>query len=368
MFPGKAATGSSIKLGLIVSEGGPTISQPEARETVEAAIEYANENLGGIAGHKIELVTCKNKEDSASGLACANQMVQAGVVGVITPSTSTGSVMVPIIAKAGIAYMVPTAASPGEYTTPNSFNLSSGLPGYYYAAANYAAKEGLKSLTMYLVDAGTYVATTKAIAQPLFDKAGVKLNVVAIPLGTPDATAQVTAGLRDNPGAAYILGDEHTCLVALKGLDAVGSSVQRWMGINCMKPDVQKAVGPNAYKDGVTILTNVDPATATDDDSHLFRAIMQKYAPTAPTNGTAASAFQVALGFLRATEGVGDSVMAATVLNAIKTATNVPLPLGDGLTFTCNGMAYPSLPAICSSGALVGHITDGKITSYDVVR
>jgi branched-chain amino acid transport system substrate-binding protein len=361
------ATLSPVKLGLLVDEGGASISQPEGREAVEAVIEYANDELGGLGGHVIELVTCKTAVDPASALACATELVQAGVVAVITPSQGQGAVVAPAITGAGIAYMVPTAGTAEEYTLPNAFNLTGGLNGYYSAAAQYAAQTGIESLTMFLVDVGSFVASTEAIATPYFEEAGVELSVVAIPQGTPDATAQVSAGVLDSPDALYILGDENSCLAVLKAFDAIGAEGQRWMGINCLSDTVQAAVDPGNFTDARTVVASVDGDHPTDPDAALYREIMDEYRPDASRSGTSTVGFQVALAFLRATEGIGEDVTAESVLAAIRSATNVPLPLGHGLTFTCDSSVNPELPAICGTGALIERIEGGVITDVEAI-
>src|SRR6478735_9729586 len=75
-LPVQPATGAPVKIGLITLEGGPMVSIPEIRVGAEAAVRYVNENAGGLAGHPIELITCKEFEDTASAASCANQMVE----------------------------------------------------------------------------------------------------------------------------------------------------------------------------------------------------------------------------------------------------------------------------------------------------
>ncbi len=57
-LPSNPATGDPIKIGFIASEGG-AVQMPMLRTSGEAAAKYLNENGGGIGGHKIELVVCK---------------------------------------------------------------------------------------------------------------------------------------------------------------------------------------------------------------------------------------------------------------------------------------------------------------------
>ena len=367
-FPGKQATLSTVKVGFIYPDGGAVVSEPEAQSAALATVEYANENLGGLAGHKIELDVCKEKEDPASALACANQMVQDGVVAVLSPGTAQGSVIVPPITKANIAYMTPNATAAAEFTTKNAFQLTSGIPGQVAVAAKYAKQLGYKAMTIYVVDAGTLVATIAATAQPYFAAAGVKVNTVGIPPGTPDVTAQVTAGLAGKPDAVWIVADANTTIAVLKGLDAIGSKVQRWYLQGIIRDSVLKAVNPDNFKKALSIAGNVSGETSTDPDAVLYRAIMAKYQPKAIISGVAPSAYVVVTAFLNATTALTSDVTAATVLAAIFAAKDVPLPLGHGLTFTCDGKASPGAQSICGHGALIQHIENSKITTNELIQ
>src|ERR1700756_623684 len=61
-----AATGTPVRVGLINDEGGTASSWPEIRIGAQAAIEYANQYLGGIAGRPVQLDTCESRGTPAS--------------------------------------------------------------------------------------------------------------------------------------------------------------------------------------------------------------------------------------------------------------------------------------------------------------
>jgi len=52
------------------------VSIPEIGDAAEATAKYANDYLGGVGGHPIQIVRCADKADGASATACANQFVQ----------------------------------------------------------------------------------------------------------------------------------------------------------------------------------------------------------------------------------------------------------------------------------------------------
>lgn len=350
-FAGKAATGSEIKIGIIVPEGGATISEPEARVAAQAAIDYANENLGGIGGHKITPVICKNAEDPASSTDCANQMVEQKVAGVVVLDTANGTAMAPIITKAGIAYTSYQGASPEELTGNPSFLWTGGFPGVLVGMAKYAASNQMKSLTLFVTDAPAVVGGAKAFGAPAFKAAGVKLNVVPIPPGTPDATPQVSAGVKDKPGAVGIVGDATMCTSTLKALGTVGYQGDKLAITQCLDPSVQQAAG-DVLK-GTKIMGTAD-GSSNDPEAKVYRAVMAKYAPKGATlTGAAQTGFQSMLGFIRGAASATDAT-APAVVAALKSAKDVVLPLGHGATFTCDGKALPGLSAVCSDTVILG--------------
>ena len=157
---GVKASGTPVKIGIVNPEGGPAISHPESREAAEAAIKYANDNLGGIGGHPIEAVICKSMEDAASVRDCGNQMVEAKVAAVQSTTTGNGDSMAPIITKAGIPYFSASGSSASELTSPNSYMWTGGFPGTMIAMAKYSAEKGYKDVTIFVTNVPSAVGGT----------------------------------------------------------------------------------------------------------------------------------------------------------------------------------------------------------------
>lgn len=364
-FADKPATGSEIKIGIINPEDGPNISQPEAREAAEAAVKYANENLGGIAGHKITTVICKSKEDPASGADCAQQMIDAKVSAVVTLNTSVGDAIVPPLAKAGIPYTSYQGASASELTTPTSYVWSAGVAGVLAAQAKYAATHGVKSLALFATDAAVVVGAVTQIGTPIFKAAGIKFTVIPVPIGTPDVTPQATAALKGKPDAVSIVGDATMCGPTMKALNTLGSTVPKYVINYCLDDSAVKNAGAAAYEN--SLLFSTADGTSNSDEAKIYRAVMAKYAPQTSLVGAAQTGFQSMLGFIRATQGLTGGTTAADVNTVLKAAKDIPLPLGAGITFTCDGKAMPGLTAACSAQSLVSKIVDAKPTTFDII-
>lgn len=361
-FPGKAATGSEVKIGLINDEGGTAIDQPENRVAAEAAVKYANENLGGLATHKITLVECKQQEDAASATACANQMVQAGVSAVVVTTTGQGDAMAPIITKAGIPYVSVSGAAASELTSKNAYMWTGGFPGTLAAMAKYSAGKGYKDVTAYVTNNAAAIGGAQQLGTPTFKAAGIKLNVVAIPNG--DATSQVSSGLSTKPGAVIVVGDANTCTSVLSALGTLQATAEKLIIQPCLDPSTIKAVGSGM--DGAKVFTVAD--TVSDHpETALFKAVMAKYAPGTSTAGYAVVGYQGVLGLVRATTGLTGDPTPAAVSAAIAASKDAVLPAGHGITYTCNGKAFPGLTAVCSTGEVVLTVKNGVGTDPQLV-
>lgn len=364
-FPGVAASKTPIKIGLINNEGGQTISQPDNRLAAIAAAEYANDNLGGIGGHPIELVICKNAEEPTSARDCANQMVENKVSAVVVSTTGLGDILVPIITGAGIPYVSTSGQSTQELTNDNAFMWSGGFPASLASMASYAKSNNMKNVTAYTIDVPAAVSGLQTFGAAAFQQAGVNLDIVAIPPGTPDATPQVSAGLNSDPEAVIVVGEGTLCTSALKSLGTVGYDGVQMAIQGCATPDVVGAVGPSIDE---TMIFTAAQTVGDDPEAVLFRSVMGKYSPDADISGYAYVGYQGVLGLVRATTSITDDISPAAITAAIRSSKDVVLPAGGGLTFTCDGTANPMLKAVCGTGSVVATLDDGELVDAEVVR
>ncbi|MGW5075101.1 ABC transporter substrate-binding protein [Rhodococcus sp. NPDC004095] len=358
-LPSNPASGEAVKIGFVSTEGGAAVSIPDMREGAEAAVEYLNKNGGGLAGRPIDLVVCKQQEEPTSASACANQFVEQKVSAVLSPGTSQGPVIVPIVLGAGIPYVTLNGVAPIELTSPDVASLSAGLPGTLTAAATAAKQEGMAKFTMFASDGGGIAAMIDQMGQPIFQGFGVALDVVPVALGTPDPTPVVTAGLAKEPDGVSFIGDAATCTSVLKAVQTTAPTMKKVLIPTCLDENVVKAIGIANVKGNIGI-------TATDalsdrPDSVLFRSIFAEYAPDLSPNGYGSTGYQTVMALAAATSGISGDVNSASIRDALRSATNVEMPAGGGITFSCNGTAFPMMPSICSRQMLIGEINEQGI-------
>jgi branched-chain amino acid transport system substrate-binding protein len=358
-LPGKEATGTPVKIGLINNEGSSPTAEPSLGDAAVAAADYANAELGGIGGHPIKVYRCSESENTASATACANEMVQDNVATVVIGSTGYGANMVPIITKAGIPYVSVTGSATQELTTPGAFMWSGGYEATLLGFAKYAAQHGYKKVTAYVIDVPAALAGATSLGDPVFKAAGVSLSVEPVPADVPDATSQVTAGLEGNPSAVAIIADEGTCTSILKALNVVNPTTPVLVNTSCMTTTAIQALG--TAMNGVKVFGASAPQ-AEAPEAELYRSL------AANTTGYTVTGYQSMLGLVRATEGLKGTPTPATITAAIKAATNVPLPDGAGLTFSCNGKAISGLPSVCSAGEVVVTVQNGVGIDPQVIQ
>jgi branched-chain amino acid transport system substrate-binding protein len=335
-------------------------------------VKYANAYLGGVGGHVIELDECIDRSDGVSGQACANQFVDDKVAGVIEGSVGDSTPYVTTLTKAGIPWIALTGLTPAEFTGSTTFLFTAGVLGQLGSIAQYAVDHNFKRVTVIGINVAGVSAVLKSFAAPLFAAAGITLDSSLVPPGTPDPTPQVTAALQHNPDGVVVYADAPTCrgvIPALAGgTTPDGKKPTVFITNVCIDQEVLKTV-PAGDFDGVQLPAWIGP-TGSDAETTLYDAVLAKYLPSADSSdGDTAHGYIVTLAAIRALNQVSPSVGtdAASVVQGLRAAVKVPVPLGDGSTFTCDGKAIPAFIAMCSGQVVSAQLVDAKPNSFSVI-
>lgn len=355
------ASGDPIKIGFVTTEGGSAIDVPEPRQGAEMAAEYVNKELGGIGGRPIEILACGERGDPASAQSCANEMVEEDVAVFFVGNTGQGDAMVPIVTGAGIPYVRMSGVSLQEIRADGAFAISGGIPGAYGAMAAHARDQGMESFALFLIDVPGLTSAADSIARPAFDEAGVELSVVPIAPGTPDQTPQVSSNA-DADGFGFI-GDPTMCTAFLKAYEALGLEQPKITYRSCGIPDVANAA-PDAYE-GTLVATHAAVGADTED-AQTYAEVVAEYGGEVNAQSDAIVGYQLVMTLVEVASDL-DEITSETVMDALRTSEDIELPVGAGMTFTCDGKAIPPFPSVCSSQILLGTVENGEVGSYEVV-
>nr|MDT0666839.1 ABC transporter substrate-binding protein [Micromonospora sp. DSM 115978] len=134
-------------------EGGSAVSFPEIRVGAEAAVAYANDYLGGIAGRPVALDRCDTLGTPASAAACANQMIADDVTAVLHGINSDSGTTAETLMNAGIPVISTAPASAQETTGELSFSLTGGAPAFVAGLGQWMAAQNYKTSVLFAINA-----------------------------------------------------------------------------------------------------------------------------------------------------------------------------------------------------------------------
>lgn len=350
---GTAATGDPVRIGFVNLEGGAAISLTELRIGAEAAVAYANDHLEGVGGRPIELVRCDTDGTEASSSDCANQMVDEGVAAVIMGQDGHPAAVASTVSQAGIPYFTQAGNSTEEFTSPGAFSVTGGVSAALAAFAQHASDEGYDSFDLVVIDTPAATGAANALGAALFAAAGVELNVTPVAPGTPDLAPQLTAVASGGADAVGLLADANLCTAFFRSAGQISLQLPKYVYGACISQSVFSSV-PGTAIDGtfsaVTIQLGGD-----DEDFQTYRAVLDEYAgdDADPTSILMAQGYVAVTSFVRATQGLTGDPTPETISAAIEAVSDVDLPLGGGITFTCDGSAIPAFSQVCSAGELI---------------
>ena len=362
--PANAATGTPLKIGFISDGKSEAVDNSAELIAADAATKYINEHLGGVQGRPLQLVTCETGLTPAGATDCGGQMADAHVPIVLSSTPGLPAQILPPLNAAGIPYFVDAGVDPSVLLPASSFVLTNTLGGLA-APVQVANDAHLTHVAMVVIDVPAAIGPIKSLGQPLFDKAGIAVDYVAIPPGTPEMSPPLQAALSNGAQMFSIIGDTGFCVSALAALASLGFQGTRMINPQCLTPDLAGQVSGGL--DNVKVATT-ESLDASDPEVALYEAVLAKYAPDIkPHDGTNSGAYAVVLAFARAMAGVTGELTPAAVQTGLTAMQSQPQPLLAGQTFRCDHALFPLTPAVCSSGiAIVTLDADGKPKSSAV--
>jgi len=359
------ATDTPVTIGFISDGKSASIDVTDEIKGAQAAAEYANNYLGGLAGHEIKVETCQAQAVPAKATACANQMVSDNVAGVVEASFGEVDQSITVLSKAKIPLFIHAASTQLALSTPGVFNFTNAL-SYFGTPMADAKKQGLSSLDMVTIDVPAAAGPAKQLGPLLGSNIGLKVTVTTIPPGTADMTPQIAAANQSKPGDFMLFGDPTFCAGALKAVRTAAPNTPVSMIDRCIAPGAASSV-PGGYN-GVRVVTtsDLDPSRP---DVKIFQAGLEKWGDGAKFGPTAASGWAPMLGMITALNAAKiTDLTPAGLTAAIKSAPPTEYPLAGGIQFECNGKQIGISPNICASDGIMATADEsGNLSDYERV-
>jgi len=345
------ATGTPIKIGLVTDGKTEGIDHTPLIAAFNATVQYANEYLGGINGHVIDVDPCETKNTPTGATQCAVQLAGDKVAAVLVPVSAQDTAIFDGLEGSGIPYFTYEGASQDVLLKPGGFMLTNPL-GQIAAPAKLANDKNIDKVGFILIDVPAATGPINAIATPIYDKAGVGLDITPISPSVADMTPQVQQAISGGAGLFTVTGTDEFNANALKSLKQLGFQGPITTG----QPSKVLADSVPGGLEGVTAIVTItdDP---DDKDVQLYDAVLATYMKDVVPSAISPVAFATVLSFVRALTGVTDAVDAPSITAALNTMPSpLPLPLGAGITFQCGAKPVALTPNVCSSDVLSANL------------
>jgi branched-chain amino acid transport system substrate-binding protein len=241
------AEGEPIIVGMQNSQGDPAGSFPEYTAAIEAAVQFINEELGGLGsnpsegrpGRPIQLETCFMAINPADSQRCANELAGKDPFVVISTLNFFGNHF-PIYEQAGVNVLVSTPITVGDFTAPGVYSVGAGggclgvHTGLVYAATQELDGQrvavpwadtppgvvcyyDLEKKPLDVIKGVTPGESELANSNPALEHIGVPIKPA-----TPDVTPQVTQVLDFDPDVMIFSAQGADCWNFVDGLGRAG--------------------------------------------------------------------------------------------------------------------------------------------------
>ncbi|MCW2525389.1 MAG: livK [Pseudonocardiales bacterium] len=367
---GSPASGKPLNVFFFNEEGASAAaSSPESYQAAQAAADYVNKYLGGVKGRPITLTHCATLGTPDSVTNCANRAVDAKPDVVVKGVEVASATAVPIITGAGLPYVTLNAGAPAELTTKGSYVLSAGFAAQFAPVAPYMQSKNYKSLGVIYTNVTSLSTALDGTLSKLVAKDNIKYVSSPVDITTGDLTPAYNALVAKKVDAILVVTSAGQCAATLKARAALSNTIPLLMSSSCNVASVLSTVDSSVTKGAVFALLDTS-AVASDADTKLYLQAMKTFEPAANVGAFAPSSFAPIVDLYRALSTVSDpsTLNATTIASTLDTASNVPLFMGGGKTFSCATTYFSNSPSVCTGAAYLVSYNSGNyalVGAYD---
>lgn len=351
------ATGEPIVLGMVNQENTAAGSYPELSQGAQAAIDFINEQLGGVDGRPIELEVCNTEFSAEGSTSCGQQFVEAGVPAVLGGIDVFGNA-VDTLGENGIPYVGGIPVSTQSVTADNSFQWSGGTWGATVAFAEHAAQSGAEKVSIVYGDFGS-ITHSAEVGQQVLEDAGVDAQLVPYPILSTDISSALNAAAASDPDAIMVLAADAGCKAGFDGLDALDLDATRYFVGACASPTIIDEVGPELAEGAIFNVEGPIGAQQPNSDFSLYAAVVEEYGDGLDPIGAATVTFRATMNLYAVLRQIEGDITAESITDALRS--QVDAPSFAGHPYTCDGDQFDGLPAMCSPQQILGEMTDGNL-------
>jgi len=330
----RAKLSGEVLIGHLSPINSTSSSTPEIPAGLKAAVKGFDKR-GGAGGKKIVLDICDTRGDPNQEVACARKLVSDGVVATMADLNIQNAAAVnQVFANAGIPRIGIFAVDISDFSSKDAFPLLAGPLAGYVADAVQMKKIGKTKLALIHPDVANANAL-KSFIEPSMKKIGVDIVAdIAVPAGTTDYS-QFVVKAKDAGADSILLSEaEAEASQTLAALQQLNSKLQSAAAAGSVTLEALRKF-PKASKG--MILTDSLPYPVGNVEKQFpglktfFADMKNSHDPLLKPDKLKPSiinSWASVLAFTKLLAGTTGTITKETVLNALKTKTNIDI---DGL-------------------------------------
>jgi len=353
------ASGEPIVVGMVNQENTPVGSFPELSLSVQAAVDFVNDQLGGVGGRPVRVEVCNTGFSAEGSTACGQRFAEQQVAAVLGGIDIFGNA-VDVLESNRIPYVGGIPVSGQSVTAANSYQWSGGTWGAAVAFAEYADTAlGAESVAIVFGDFGS-ISDSADYGRTVLESRGIATTMVPYPIVTADLTSALSAAVSSNPEALFVLAADTGCKAAFDGVQTLGIEVPVFYVGACASPNIVASV-PAAATEGAYF--NVEGPVSTVDpepDFALYSRVLDAYSNGLDEVGAATVSFRSFMNLWVQLAQIDGTINAESVTARLAAQVNTGSFMGH--PYTCDRQQFAGLPAICSPQQILVQLRDGEVT------
>ncbi|MGB8652815.1 MAG: ABC transporter substrate-binding protein, partial [Mycobacteriales bacterium] len=349
-------SGPPLVLGFINMQGAPAGSFPEAAVGARAAVAHVNDDLGGVGGRPLRLTSCTTDGTPESSQGCAQQVLAAKPVAVMSGIDLGANASVSLITRAGVPYVTGSPTLGAELTTAGAYAFTGGTAADLLGIGDYLIeRKHVRSIHVLHEDLPGLLNSAISAAGDIFRAKHVSdVKLVAEKADAADFAPAVTAAAAGNPDAIVVVFPAQACARIMQAAQALGVRSELYYPGACATPGVVRAapggLGRSFFGSGY--LPVGDSGGGADADA--FRARVPKGQRSPLSEATFSTILNLAA-------LMGDGAVDPAALRARLAATH-DQPNVLAHPYTCDGLQLPLLNTVCNSNIRLLQYRDGAFT------
>lgn len=352
------ASGTPIRIGTINQETGATGAFPELTTADKVAVEFINQELGGVDGRPLELITCDTAFDPNLSQSCAQEMVAKKVVAVVGGIDIWGT-GIKTLTDNGIPLVGGIPVSFDSVRSPVAFQFSGGTWGAAVGMSQYAV-ETLKAKKIAIIYAEFGPITDGAkLAEKAVKRHGASATLISVPPIGADMVQAMNRAAAVKPDVVIALTADTGCVPVFETAKQLGLKAPIMFTGACAATKILDTVGDAAEGK----IFNLEADLAVDNpDAVMYRAITDRYGKkfNYEAAGAGTVSFRAVMNMYVMMRRVGaEKLTSATLADAFRAAKNEPSFFGH--PYTCDGKQLPGYPAMCSPQQTLGKVENGSL-------